>query len=527
MTTCSVSLSPVMKMIGTSASAGLRLSWRQVSKPSMFGIRASSSTISGVMLRLMLSAWAPSSATSTVMPAFSRTSLSMRMLSSASSTISTVSLIGLRVFMVVYLQALAYGFELEGVSQADQLAVEGGMCGVLFPQLVQRLEQPLAVADVGQSAQLLRGDRRRGRGRDKLRLGCSAGVVPMQFEQLADLLQQGVERHRLDEIAIVQARLLKLDSVGDIGGEDDDRHPAALPTQPLQQTPAVHAGHVQIEQDQVGTLAAHQFEGQQRVGQGGDLEAERREQAVHQLAVRILVVDHQDAPGLTDITAGQLARRQLTAAFATGTGQQQGDLELTALPRCALHADIAAHDIAQQPGDGQPQTGAKGSGAGTAYPFEGLEDALEILAADALAGILDGELGDPAAVAHGQAETATLGVFDGVGQQVDEDLTQALFVGTHPARQAVRAVEVEGQALVLGLQAEHVDQLIEQQVDAYLAQVQFEPAGLDLGDVQQPFDQVGQVLAAAANHRQRRPPLFGNLRVLFEQLGIAKHRVER
>src|SRR5690606_26760429 len=181
MTTCSVSLSPVMKMIGTSASAGLRLSWRQVSKPSMFGISASSSTMSGVILRLILSAWAPSRATSTVMPAFSSTSLSMRMLSSASSTISTVSLIRLRVFMVVYLKALAYGVELEGVSQADQLAVEGGMFGILLTQLVQRLEQSLAVTNVGQPTQLLPGDRRRGSGGDELRLGRSACMMPVQF----------------------------------------------------------------------------------------------------------------------------------------------------------------------------------------------------------------------------------------------------------------------------------------------------------------------------------------------------------
>ena len=72
---CSVSASPVMKMIGTWSRPASRFSRRQVSNPSMPGITASSSTMSGVIWSTIRIAAAPSSATMTVMPAPSSASV--------------------------------------------------------------------------------------------------------------------------------------------------------------------------------------------------------------------------------------------------------------------------------------------------------------------------------------------------------------------------------------------------------------------------------------------------------------------
>ncbi len=85
-----VSLSPVMKITGTWASAVSRLMRRQVSKPSMLGMTASRRMTSGVIFSLMASACFPSSATSTVMPASSSASVSMRSVSGESSTTRTM-----------------------------------------------------------------------------------------------------------------------------------------------------------------------------------------------------------------------------------------------------------------------------------------------------------------------------------------------------------------------------------------------------------------------------------------------------
>ncbi len=74
--TCSVSVSPVMKITGRCASSLLRFMRRQVSKPFRPGITASMSTRSGVICSISRSALSPSVAMSTVKPA--RSSVSVR-----------------------------------------------------------------------------------------------------------------------------------------------------------------------------------------------------------------------------------------------------------------------------------------------------------------------------------------------------------------------------------------------------------------------------------------------------------------
>src|SRR5882762_2511298 len=87
---CSVSLSPVMKMSGTWASALFCFSRRQVSKPSVPGMSASMRMTSGSTFSMMDSACSPSRATRTVMPASSIASVSILSVSGESSTTSTM-----------------------------------------------------------------------------------------------------------------------------------------------------------------------------------------------------------------------------------------------------------------------------------------------------------------------------------------------------------------------------------------------------------------------------------------------------
>ena len=70
-----------MKMTGTLLRPASRFSRRQVSKPSMPGMTASSRMMSGVIWSTMRMAAAPSSATMTVMPAPSSASVSSRSVS--------------------------------------------------------------------------------------------------------------------------------------------------------------------------------------------------------------------------------------------------------------------------------------------------------------------------------------------------------------------------------------------------------------------------------------------------------------
>lgn len=65
-------------------------------------------------------------------------------------------------------------------------------------------------------------------------------------------------------------------------------------------------------------------------------------------------------------------------------------------------------------------------------------------------------------VADVQADLATLGELDGVGQQVLEDLLQALAVGEQGGRHLRFDRHFEAQALVLGQRQEHPAQAFDQ-----------------------------------------------------------------
>ena len=82
-------------------------------------------------------------------------------------------------------------------------------------------------------------------------------------------------------------------------------------------------------------------------------------------------------------------------------------------------------------------------------------------------------------------------------------------------------------ALGGGLQPEHADQLVEEFADADLVARQIEPAGFDLGDVENAVDQAREVIGAAADHAHLVLWLGLQARVLLQQLGVAGDGVER
>src|SRR6478609_9432563 len=138
-----VSERPVMKITGTSASPASRLSRRQVSKPSMPGMTASSSTISGVICSAMRMAPAPSSATITVMPTPSRASVRSRSVSGLSSTTRATSrflasdILGSGVMRLQRLEEGHVLIEIEAVDQHAHLRDEGHVFGMVGADLVE------------------------------------------------------------------------------------------------------------------------------------------------------------------------------------------------------------------------------------------------------------------------------------------------------------------------------------------------------------------------------------------------------
>ncbi len=211
-------------------------------------------------------------------------------------------------------------------------------------------------------------------------------------------------------------------------------------------------------------------------------------------------------------------RRGPTAAVLGVSGprvaQRQVERERAALAVDAGEADFAAQEHGQLAADGQAEAGAavlaRGAGVGL---LEGLEDEPLLLRRDADAGVLDGEGDDLLGLAQhrvidaparrGKADTdvhmALRRELDGVGEQVLEDLLQALRVADQGARQVGVEMHMERQVLVFGHVPEVAIDGVAQAGERDLLDLDGDGAGLDLREVENVVDQVEQVGAGGVD----------------------------
>src|SRR3954469_15190384 len=247
-----------MKITGTLLRPASRLRRRQVSKPSMPGITASSSTISGVICSTMRIAEAPSIATITVMPAPSSASVRSRNVSGESSTTNATSrFFGSGVMRLQHSQSGHVLIEIEAVDQHAHLRDEGCMFGVACADFVELELDGADVAHLAEVDQLVHMAGRRRRaviGPLRYWRGLVALVAPVDLEQPADHFQQPRQLDRLHQIAVME----RLSERGAVRlqrarrNHQDARLMVAGGTQRLRNGPAVHAGHGDIQQEQIG-----------------------------------------------------------------------------------------------------------------------------------------------------------------------------------------------------------------------------------------------------------------------------------
>ncbi|MCY1443422.1 hypothetical protein D9M71_598350 [compost metagenome] len=173
-----------------------------------------------------------------------------------------------------------------------------------------------------------------------------------------------------------------------------------------------------------------------------------------------------------------------------GIALRQNQAEHAALPGAAVDIDLASEQMRQVTGDRQPQASATITAiAGAIDLVEGAEDRLLLIGRNADAGVTDCEHDTAASLeADVHADLATLGELDGVGQQVLEDLLQALTVGEQRDRYLRLDLDLEGQPLVAGKRLEHAAQAFDQALDLGGLGPYFELAGLDLGDIENVVD---------------------------------------
>ena len=109
--------------------------------------------------------------------------------------------------------------------------------------------------------------------------------------------------------------------------------------------------------------------------------------------------------------------------------------------RRALDADVATHQFGQAAGNGQPQPGAaEAAGGGDVGLLESLEQAGRFIAVHADAGVVHGKADDDLLVVFGmqaaaQDDAALFGEFDGIAQEIEQDLADAHAIAVEHGRQ--------------------------------------------------------------------------------------------
>ena len=223
----------------------------------------------------------------------------------------------------------------------------------------------------------------------------------------------------------------------------------------------------------------------------------------HRLVDDIVVGDQHPNPAEVGGGPGLVGRRLLGRL---GQGQIDGEPEGRAGAGPALEGDVAVHQARQLLADRQAQAraaelaGRRGVGLG-----EDLEQLRLLLLADPETGVRHRELQRRdlqglAQRADLDPHLAFLGELQAVGNQVGQDLAQAGRVAADPVRRRRVDLQVEKDALGAGRLAPQLADVLAEVVKVEGDDLEFQPARLDLRDVEQVVEDGHQAAARADQH---------------------------
>ena len=121
---------------------------------------------------------------------------------------------------------------------------------------------------------------------------------------------------------------------------------------------------------------------------------------------------------------------------------------------------------------------------------------------------------------------AALGELDRIAGEVEQNLAQPRRVADHPRRQALVDIAADFEALCLGARPKQLDRLLDKGRERERPRREIEPAGFDLGEVENLLDQRQQRFPRGF-HRFQIGLLLGGQRRVAEQIGHAENAVER
>ena len=324
-----------------------------------------------------------------------------------------------------------------------------------------------------------------------------------------------------------------------VGGHGDDPRPGGvgiLGAEAAGAFEAVHDGHLDVEQEGVETFARDGVERLGAVeGEGGRVAELLKEKRGHAL-VHGVVLDEENAQrvvtGERGVEGGLLGdgRRRRDR----GGDERKIDEELRAPAGGGFDADVAAEDGDEAMGDGESEAGAAVfAGGGGVDLAEGLEEPVLAFERDADAGVAHREAKPLGLVGRGGGETgradenlAVLGEFDGVGDEIDEDLANAEGVADEERRDVVGDLLMDAEGVGGGRGDGDVDGFADTAAKVEGRAFEFDAPLFDFGEVEDLVDD-GQEGVAAGADGVGELALGGVERRGLEEFDHADDRVER
>ena len=291
----------------------------------------------------------------------------------------------------------------------------------------------------------------------------------------------------------------------------------------------VHLRHHQVEDGDVELLAF--LDPSERLGGGRDrhgLHAPRSRVASHDLAVRGVVVHHEDP------LAGELRQGALHGHASRHLRRFHGeaDVEGRSLALLALHPHRPAHQLDETLRDGEPEPGtAVAAGGGGVDLAEGREQPVHPVLGDADPGVPNGELEAVRARPGGLGvdvddHLAFLGELDRVRDQVEQHLPQAGRVPHDSCRHVLVDEAAQLDLLLPRTRRDDVERALDALPEIDRLLLELELARLDLRVVEDVVDHVEQGVSARADDLGELALLGRQLRA-EEEAGHADHGVHR
>ena len=317
----------------------------------------------------------------------------------------------------------------------------------------------------------------------------------------------------------------------------DNRQPleAGPPAQHPGGGQAVHDRHLDVHQHQVkGVRAAlrQNFERLLTVDCHPRSNADHLEQGLDNLAVKYLIFDNEDRRIVIKHRRLATVRLRRGNIIDLTRFKTQPDAEDSALPGNTAHADFPAHHFNQILANGQTQAGAAIFAAHAGICLnKGLEQSTDLRFAHADAAIFNLDVQadfwlDTGLPANAEFNPTGCGEFDGVAQQIEENLLNAQRIADQGIVQGVVDLLDQLQAFFRRPEGDHRIAAMHNtaQTESIVFKLQI-PCG-DLREIQQIVDQAGEGLAGADHLVQLiLLPRLGAAQP--GQTGHADHRIER